>query len=575
MAALNIFLELSMIIFLAVIISSVIKFLRQPLIIGYIIAGLIASPLFLNIAKSTDALATFSEIGIALLLFIVGIGLSPKAIRQVGSASFLIGLGQVIVTVIISLFFALAHGFSFITSLYIAIALTFSSTIIIMKLLSDKNALATLYGKISIGLLLVQDFIAIIILIAVSTFSKGTDLPSIIVSSAFKGIGLTFLIFLVGYFVFPRLKKFLGDSQEYLFLFSLGWCLLCASLFSLAGFSIEIGALLAGVALSVSPFQFEISARVRPLRDFFLVLFFIYLGSQMTLGGITNHIIPVIFLSIFVLFVKPLIVMVMMGLMGYTKRNTFMMGLTVAQISEFSLILVALGVRLNHINQEILSLLTVVSLITIAGSTYMILHAEKLYSSISSSLSIFERKGKKIDEYTPLEEYNYDIILLGYNRIGFDLVQALKKIDDKFLVIDFNPDTILELTKEGIPCRYGDAVDIELLDDINFSKAKMVLSTIPDFDTNDFLINTVRKKNKKTIIIVISHDIGEAEELYKNGASYVLMPHFLGGYHMAKMIQENKFSSGKYSIAKNEHLKILALRKKKGHEHPQVQRNHR
>lgn len=574
MAELSIFLELSLIIFLAVFISSIMRLLKQPLIIGYIITGLIASPIFLDLAKSTDAFAMFSQIGIALLLFIVGIGLSPSAIKQVGSASSLIGIVQVLSTSIIGLFAALALGFPFITSLYIALALTFSSTIIIMKLLSDKNSLATLYGKLSIGLLLIQDFIAIIILIAASTFSKGIDLPYLIVGSAVKGVGLCILIFLVGYFIFPRLKKFLGESQEYLFIFSLGWCLVCASLFALSGFSIEIGALLAGISLSISPFHFEISARVRPLRDFFIVLFFIYLGSQMTLSGITSQLFAVILLSLFVLILKPIIVMLIMGIMGYTKRSIFMMGITTGQISEFSLILVALGARLGHLSHEILSLITIVGLITIAGSTYMILHAEKIYSKLSPYLSFLERKNKRVEDLRALEQYDYEVILWGYNRIGFDLLGSLTNLKSKFLVIDFNPDTIQDLIKEKIPCVYGDAADVELLDELNLSKVKMIISTIPDFDTNSFLVHSVRKKSKKTIIIVVSQDIAEAELLYKMGVTYVLMPHFLGGYHMAEMIEKNKFFAGKYDSERKEHLKMLEMRKLKGHEHPKIPRGH-
>ncbi len=573
MATPDIFIELGLIIFLAVLISSIMKLLKQPLIIGYILAGIIASPLFFGLIRSADAFATFSQIGVAFLLFIVGISLSPRALRDVGIISLLIGICQVLLTAILGFLICLALGFPFFASLYISIALTFSSTIIIMKLLSDKNSLDTLYGKISVGLLLVQDFIAILILIAISTFSSGVALPNVILQLAVKGVGLTLLIFLIGYFFFPHLKKFVGDSQEYLFVFSIAWCLACASIFSYAGFSIEIGALLAGVALSVSPFHYEISSRVRPLRDFFIVLFFIFLGSQMTLAGVSDYLAPAIILSLFVLVIKPLIVMLIMGMLGYTKRNGFMVGITSAQISEFSLILVALVVRLGHLGKEILALVTIVGLITIAGSTYMILYADSIYSRLSRYLSFFERKGKKIDEQKPEEKYEYDVVLWGYNRIGFDLLESLKMMKEKFLVIDFNPNTIIELAKEGVPCRYGDASDIELLEELNFKKTRMVVSTIPDLDTNLSLMHTVRKVNKRLIFIVVSHDIDDAKQLYKEGATYVLMPHFLGGKHVADMIESNKFNTEKYLKEKAEHLKNLELRKKKGHEHPTVNRD--
>ena len=571
---LGIFAEISLIIVLAVVISSIVKLFKQPLVIGYILTGIIASPLLLNIVKSTDTLATFSQIGVAFLLFIVGINLNPRALKDIGTVALATGVGQVLFTSIIGFLISLAMGFSFIVSLYISIALTFSSTIIIMKLLSDKNALDTLYGKISVGLLLVQDLIAILILITVSTFSRSTSISIIFWQLAYKGAGLALFLFFVSYFIFPRIKNFVGNSQEYLFIFSIAWCLACASLFSYAGFSIEIGALLAGISLSISPMHYEISSRLKPLRDFFIVLFFIFLGTQMTLGTISNTIVPAILLSLFVLIGNPLIVMVIMGMLKYTKRNGFMVGLTVAQISEFSLILVALGVGLNHISQEILSLVTIVGLITIAGSTYMIIYSEKIYALLAGYLSIFEKKGRKVDEHKPLGKHRYDVLLWGYNRIGFDLLNSLKKIKEDFLVIDFNPNTIMVLAREGVPCRYGDASDIELLDELNIAEIRMFVSTIPDIDINLFLINYTRKKNPKAIIIVVSHDIGDTNKLYLAGASYVLMPHFLGGHHVAKMIEKYGLKRNLYKKEKEEHLQMLEMRKKKGQEHPKIPKGH-
>lgn len=575
MAGLGIFTEISLIIVLAVIVCSVLKLLRQPLFIGYILTGVIISPLFLDLVRSTDAVAAFSQIGVALLLFIVGINLNPKALKEFGWISLAISICQIAFTAIIGLLLSFALGFNFIASLYIAIALTFSSTIIIMKMLSDKNALDTLYGKISIGLLLVQDVIAIFMLIIISAFSLTGSLQSIVLQIAVKGIGLALLLFSIGYLLFPRLKQFMGNSQEYLFIFSIGWCLAWASLFAYAGFSIEIGALLAGISLSISPFHFEISSRIRPLRDFFIVLFFIFLGTQMNLADISGNIIIAIVLSLFVLIAKPIIIMVTMGMMGFTKRNSFMVGMITTQISEFSLIIVALGASFNHVSQGVLSLVTIVGLITISGSAYMILYSERLYETLSPLISIFEKKGKKVDEYRQLADYDYDVILWGYNRIGFDLLIALKKRNEKFLVIDFNPVTILDLTKEGVPCRYGDASDIELLDELKLNKVKMVVSTIPDIDVNLLLINYTRKKNKKAIIIAVSHDIDEANKLYSAGASYVLMPHFLGGHHVAKMIEKHGFKHSNYLKEKEEHLRILELRKKKGHVHPRANREHK
>ncbi len=227
----EIFIELSIIIGITVLIAGIMKLLKQPLIIGYILAGIIVSPYFLNVVRSTETIAVFSQIGVALLLFIVGLSLSPKVIKEVGKVSLITGIGQIIFTSLIGFFISRFLGFSIIVSLYIAIALTFSSTIIIMKLLSDKKDLDKLYGKISIGFLLVQDIFVIILLMVISSFSGNLSLDNLSFGSILAGILLIGGFVLISIYVLPSLSKFFAKSQEFLFLFSIGWGLGLASLF--------------------------------------------------------------------------------------------------------------------------------------------------------------------------------------------------------------------------------------------------------------------------------------------------------------------------------------------------------
>ncbi len=566
--AISIFIELSIVILIAVVVAGIVRLLRQPLIIGYILTGIIVSPYFLNIVKSTDAIATFAQIGIVLLLFMVGLNLNPKIIKDVGKVSLVTGVGQVIFTSLVGFFIGQLLGFSTIVSIYIAIALTFSSTIIIMKLLSDKGDLETLYGRIAIGFLIIQDLIVIVILMVISSIPAGINFTTLALETVLKGVGVLLLLFLISVYIFPQLTKAIAKSQEFLLLFSIGWCFAIASLFYYLNFSIEAGALLAGITLSLSPYHYEIGSKMKPLRDFFIILFFILLGSQMIFTNISQYIIPIIIFSIFILIGNPLIVMVLMGLLGYTKRNSFLAGLTVAQISEFSLILVALGVKVGHLTTDILSLVTIIGLITIAGSTYLILYANKIYPHLSRYLGIFERKGEKVDEHKHHKDGTYDIILFGYDRIGYDILESFKKIKKKFLVVDYNPETITKLAKGGFDCKYGDASDSELLNELNFSKIKMVASTIHNLDTNLLLINKVRESNKKAIITVVSHQIDEAMKLYDAGATYVLMPHFLGGHHVSTMIEEHGLNLNKFLKEKIAHIEHLRKRKEAGHEHP-------
>jgi len=561
----DIFIELSIIIGIATIISAIVRILRQPLMLGYIITGLIVGPYVFNLIESPATLELFSHLGIAFLLFVVGLNLSPRVIREVGFASILTGLGQIIFTTAFGFLIAFyIFHFSSLTSLYIAIGLTFSSTIIVLKLLADKGDLQKLYGKISVGFLLIQDIVAMIILIAVSALGSQAPATEVAIALAAKGIILIVGLIAISIYIFPRLGNFFASSQEFLFLFSASWGLCLAALVYKLGFSLEIGALAAGISLSVTPYHYEISSKLKPLRDFFIIIFFIMLGSQMAFGSLDNLLIPAIVFSIFVLIGNPLIVIILMAILGYNRRTNFLAGLTVAQISEFSLILIMLGIRLGHLNQSIITFVTLIALITIAVSSYFFMHADKLYPHLSKLLSLFEKKKPKKSRSGKA----YQIYLFGYNRIGYDIVNSFNILNHPFLIIDFDPAVIKDLQTQKIPCLFGDADDSEFLDDLSLKTAKLVVSTIPDFETNMFLIEKVRDVNKKAIVLVVSYYIDDAKRLYVQGASYVLMPHFLGAHHASLLISRNKFDVRKYAAEQKRHLKYLDKRKSMGHEHP-------
>jgi len=560
------FIDLSVILIVTVLMAGLMRVLRQPIIIGYLFTGIVLSPFFLNVVEPNESIVTFSQLGVTLLLFMVGLNLNPRLVRDVGKVALITGLAQVGLTFVIGFFLSKLFGFDDASAFYIGIAIAFSSTIVIMKLLSDKGDLETLYGRIAIGLLIVQDIIAMVVLIVISSMSNGFNVSSIIFDAFIKGMGLSAILVLVGIYIVPRVAKTFAKSPELLMLFSIAWFMSLASLFELIGFSMEIGALIAGFTLSISPYRYEMSSRMKPLRDFFLVMFFVLLGSQMVFKSPDVYLLPVVVFSVLILLIKPLIMMILMGFLGYKKKNSFLAGVTIAQISEFSLIIVAMGVAMGHVKIEILSLMTMVGLVTIGGSSYFISYSNKLYKKLSPYLSIFEKKGRKVDEHKYHGDEEYDILLMGFSRIGMNLLDSFKKMNKKFLVVDYNPEVIVELAKEGIDCRYGDVSDVEILDELNFRKAKMIISTLKEYETNILLLKKVRDVNKDAIVIVVSHQLDEAMHMYKLGASYVLMPNFIGGYHTSILLEEYGFDLNKFLAEKAKHMKDLTTRKEKGHE---------
>lgn len=561
----HIFIEIVFIILVATLISSFMRLLKQPLIIGYILSGVIVGPYFLNLVESTEYMEFFSKFGIVILLFIIGLNLKPNIIREVGKASVLTGLWQIIITSILGFLLMQVLGFGIIASLYGAVALTLSSTIIILKLLSDKGDLNRLYGKISVGFLLIQDIFVMLVLLIVSILgpsNSGTGNSfEFTVLLLIKGIAFFVILYAISRYVLPKLMTFLASSQELLFLFSMTWGLGLAAVFYILGFSLEIGALVAGVALSSSPFSQEISSRMKPLRDFFILLFFVMLGSQLALFNTGNIIIPAIILSLFVLIGNPIIVIIIMDLLGHKSRTRFLAGLTVAQISEFSLILIMLGFSLGHINREIVSLITLVGIITIAGSTYLILYADKIYLYLRPFLRLMELR-KKIEGKKEEDVEEQDMIIFGYDRVGYDFVNVAERMKIKYFVVDFNPNSIRRLEKNHIPSRFGDADDIDFLEEISVFKSKMIVSTIPEFKTNLNLVSFCHNHNPDIITIMVSHDIKDTQELYKHGASFVVMPHYLGAEYASKMIETHGIQKDAFEKEKKQHLIYLEKRQK-------------
>lgn len=557
----DIFIGLSVIMVAAAVIAGIMHWLRQPLIIGHILTGLLVGPFLFGNVNITNSLDILSKIGIALLLFIIGLNLSPKVIKEVGRNSLSIGLIQVVVTAAAGFGVSKLLGFDNTTASYIGIALAFSSTIIIMKLISDKHDLSKLYSKVAIGLLLIQDLIISIILIAVTTYGSGGSSIQVTLLTLLKGVIVIDLVVLFSYYVLPWFVSLFAKSQEFLFLFSIAWGLGLASLFHVLGFSIEIGALIAGVSLSVSPYHFEISSKLRPLRDFFIVLFFILLGSKISVTSISENWLSVLVLTAFVLIIKPLLASTIGLLLGYQKRISFLAGNTLAQVSEFSIILLVLVVSYGRISESVLSTVTAVSLLSIAGSSYLIIFSEKIYKFLVPLLGLVERsKHKKIKN----TENKYEIVLFGCNRTGQEFLEVFEESKSKFLVVDYDPEVIARLKEMNIDSRYGDADDSEFLDEIGLESAKMIVSTIPDFDTNQFVIEKIKQSNKTAIIIVVSHVVDEAIGLYDAGATYVITPHLFGGKYASMLISKYGFDSTKFVEEKRKHLHDLEKRKELG-----------
>ncbi len=545
------FTELSLVIVIAAVVAMIMRFLRQPLIMGYILTGILVGPSVLKVVESKDAFETFSEIGIALLLFIIGLELSASVVKKLGKPVVITAFTLLITIGTLGYLITTAFGFKGNEAVLAGFALFFSSTIIIAKVLSDKRELTRLNGQIAIGVILIDDIIATFALLYVAA---QTGEPLNTTSLAFlilKGIAFIGVLFLFGSQILPRVLKYVAKSQEQLFLFALAWGFGVASLMSAIGFSIEVGALFAGVALAHLPYAHQIGARLKPLRDFFIILFFISLGERLQLTNLAEGIIPALILSLVVLIIKPLAVMISLGLLGFTRRTSFKAGINLSQISEFSIILIVLAASAGLVDNSVSAIITLVAIITIAVSTYLMKYDNWIYAKIEERLRIFERKVIKEEAH---KSTDYSSILFGFSNGGEPLLDVLKNSKEPYLVVDYNPDSILMLEELEGPYIFGDITDVELLDEIPLEKAKLIINTTGDHAVNMALVRYITHRNKNAILICYSQTQEEAEELYKLGATYVVLIYMSSSYRLSEYIKTHGMKKQEYRLLKNSQL---------------------
>lgn len=490
------FLEVGAILGLALLAGLLAKLLRQPAIVAYIVVGVVVGPSVLGFSAAEEGIGVLAKLGIAILLFLVGLKLDIHLVRSIGPVALLTGIGQVVFTSIIGFGIVLLFAFDVVAAIYIAVALTFSSTIIIVKLLSDKKEIDQLHGRIAIGFLIVQDMLVVIAMLAIVTIgdaestTSGADLLYTLGGTAAFLVGVAVL----SRFVVPRLLAWIAKSSELTLLFGMAWAIALAALSASLGFSMEIGAFVAGVALASTDYRESLGARMVGLRDILILFFFIELGGMFTFTDAADYIWPAIVLSLFVLIGNPLIVMAIMGVMGYKAIVSFKAGLAVAQISEFSLILIALGYSLGQVDQSVLSLVTIVGLITITSSTYLILYSDPLYRRFAPFLRLFEKNGSDA-HVDKKQSHPYDAIVVGAGRMGKAVIEGLRERGAKLLVIDLDPQALERARAAGADTLYGDVSEPEFTAELPLNETTVFISAVPDRTTNLVVLETLKRAN--------------------------------------------------------------------------------
>ncbi len=546
---LSTFSEFALLLLIAAAVGAVFVRLKQPVLIAYIVVGIAVGGAGFGLVRAHEEIDLLAQIGVAVLLFVVGLKLDLHHVRHIGPVALATGLGQLAFTIVIGFFLTLALGKGWVEALYVAVALTFSSTIIIVKLLSDKRELDSLHGRIAVGFLIVQDLAVVLAMMAMSAMrTDGTAGESMAIDWGDVALGLAWKIGVAGValyvlmrYLLPVVVRVMARSQELLLVFAIAWGVALAALGDWAGFSKEAGAFLAGFSLASTGYREAMSARLTSIRDFLLLFFFIDLGSKLELSTLGAEVWPATVLSLFVLIGNPLIVMAIMGYMGYRRRTGFLAGLTVAQISEFSIIFVAMGITLGHVGASALGLVTLVGLVTITLSTYMILYSHRLYERFARWLGVFERRDPFRERDGPIDgtdSERADVLVFGVSRYGGRLLAQLRRDGVEAVGIDFDPERVSALRAQGLPVHFGDGEAVDYLESLPLGQTRWVITTLPQWDQNRTLLHALRAAGYRGRIALVRRDPAAPRETGELPVDLEINPYDDAADHAARLIAD-------------------------------------
>jgi len=532
------FVSVALILALAVAGGAIAKLLRQPVVVSFIVVGILAGPTAFNLVEGAEEIRLFAKFGIAILLFLVGLKLDFHMIRSTGKVALIAGLSQVAFTAAVGFGLAVLFGFETTTAFYIAVALTFSSTIIIIKLIGDKRELDTLYGRIAVGILIVQDILvvaAMVVIVTIGTPGEGSVVTDLVVTLASSAVFLGVAAF-ASRFVLEKVLDWISKSPELTLLFGVAWAIVLAAISTLIGLSMEIGAFVAGVSLASTAYRESLGARMVSLRDVMLLFFFIELGASLTFADALGQLWPAIVLSVFVLVGKPLIVFAIMGWMGYRSITSFRTGVALAQISEFSLILIALGFSLGQVDSAVLSLVTLVAVFTITVSSYFILYTDKLYSMMQGFMHLFERgKAEAVDEES--QSLSFDAIVVGSGRFGTEVISGLISSGSSVLAVDLDPDALARAREIGAETLFGDVGDPDFAKMLPMHQSDTLICTAPDRSTNTLLLGSIKSLGYEGKIYLTALDNQTAEMFAKDPQVTTIRPLKMAANRIVKQLK--------------------------------------
>ncbi len=540
--------------------SFLIKLLKQPIIIAYVIAGFIFSFYIAQAGFDTEQIIILSELGITFMLFLMGLEFDLNSLKYIGKDLFFTTLLQSVIFFIVAFILSLFFHFTWWERFYLSILFMFSSTLFVAKWLEDKKETSTLHGKIILATLIIQDIVAILTITLIAMFQHFSFTNLIMLP--IQGLALVSIGFILARVALNPLLKFASKYPEFLFVLSLGVCFLFVVIAPILGYSTTIGAFIGGITLANTIYKHDISARLKPLIVFFNLLFFVSLGIQLKLDININHAIFIILLSLLTFIVKPMVIYITLKMRGFDMKTSFISGLQLSQISEFGIIIMLGGLATGQINQE-MSVLAIISVIvTMILSSYYIKYDKKIYN-------IFQFRLRQLNEYFKVKERQMDpvdtdchIIFFGYYELGRDIYKKLEGLGKKIIVIENDPENIEKLKREGHEYIYNSVNNPEFFKQINFNGVELVVSSLIDINENKMIIKNLKRANLKAIAIVTAKTLQDAMSLYREQADYVICPSYLNEQHVSVLLED--FTKDINKILSKKISELTKLKEKEG-----------
>ena len=536
--------DLAIILFAATVAGFLAKQTGQPTIIAYILAGVVIGPVVLGIVEVTELTETLAELGLAFLLFLLGIKMRIDEIKHILVPIVKVSLPQMAAVAAVGGAIALALGFSPMESLIIGLAVMYSSTAVVIKMLTDLGETNTLHGKIDVGVLLAQD-VVVVILLAVLAAGRPESAAEVATTLA---IVLTLVLIITvaalaaSKYALPALFRRIADDRQIFFLVAISWAFLfvfvsdnvnlfLAPLGIQAYLSIEMGAFLAGVAIAQLPYSKELQDRVNPLTDLFVMIFFASVALTLEASELLFYWQEAVIAAVVLMLGKFVVFFALLSWQRFDSETTFFGSLYMIQVSEFGVVVAVAAAAGGFIGVEILGFLTLLALITMSVSVYFFAYGDALYERLEPTLARFEAAETFTEEK---REYSDHAIVVGYDDLTRNVLSRVDDAYDDLVVVDNQADHIEELTANGYDAVFGDIGSGSIRKDVALKKADFVLSSSDRLEIGKKILEG---SPEDAIVILEAETPEDAAALYDRGADYVVRSVTLSSNRLADYLE--------------------------------------